>query len=85
MAGAFRIIFHYAAFNQFRRQQVIQDELDRRGHLIAEAAGGEPDFVVISELTGSRARTTVITATPQGMEAEADGLVLTRAIDAGKG
>jgi hypothetical protein len=85
MAGSMRIVFHHEAFDAYRRSPEIAAELSRRAHLVAEAAGGEPDFAVIDEVTNSRARSTVITASTAGMEAEATGQVLTKALDAGRG
>jgi hypothetical protein len=73
------------AFNAFRNQPEIQQELHRRGEQIAAAAGGAPDFVVVDSPNPTRARTVVITATPKAMEEEATRRSLTRALDAGRG
>lgn len=84
MAGSMRIDFHNEGFDEVRRDPAVEVELMTRGHAIAEAAGGEPDFLVLSEPSKSRARVVVITATPAAKIAEATDRSLTRALDAGR-
>lgn len=84
MAGSMRIEFHNEGFDELRRGAAIEAVLMASGRAIAEAAGGEPDFAVISEPSKSRARVVVITATPAAKIAEATDRSLTRALDAGR-
>lgn len=81
MAG--RIVFHYAAFNEFRSQAAIAAELHARGEAIA-AAAGEGDFKVIDSPNRTRARVIVITATEEGKQLEATDRALSKALDAGR-
>lgn len=85
MARGVRIDFDYAAFDEFRSQGEIQSALHSTGERIAEAAGGEPDFLVIDEPSSSRARVVVLTATAKAMNKEATKRSLTKALDAGRG
>lgn len=85
MAGSFKLELNIPGFNELRNSPAVLDELTKRGKSIAQAAGGEPDFAVISQNTKSRARVVVITATPKAMRAEATDRSLTRALDAGRG
>lgn len=66
------------------RSEAVRKELERRVRRMAEAAGGEPDFEVESQIGDERARASVRTATRDGREAEAEHRALTRAIDAGR-
>lgn len=66
------------------RSAEVQADLERRGRAIAAAAGGEPDFVVESQVGANRVRTSVRTATQEGRAAEAERRALTRALDAGR-
>jgi hypothetical protein len=61
----------------------IRAEVRRRAQLIANAAGGAPDFIVV-EGTTDRARATAVTATRKGKRLESEDRALTRAIDAGR-
>jgi hypothetical protein len=81
----FRLKVHNDGFNEVRTAPAIVDDLLARGHRIASAAGGEPDFVVHESSNATRARVVVVTATAKGMEAEAHDRKLTRALDAGRG
>lgn len=80
----FRLQIHPEGFNQVRRDPRIQDDLDRRAEAIAAAAGGGDDFVAHSSPTSTRARSVVVTATIDGMLAEARDRALTNALDAGR-
>jgi hypothetical protein len=66
------------------RSEAVRKELERRAQRIAEAAGGDPDFEVESQIGDNRARASVRTATQEGREAEATDRALTRALDAGR-
>lgn len=79
-----RLQFHHEGFDELRRSPGVRAELETRGRAIAEAAGGGEDFEVVSELTKSRARVVVITATEEGKRLEAEDRALTRAFDAGR-
>lgn len=86
MAGKLkRIQFHYEGFDALRKSSEVSGELARRGEAIAQAAGGDPDFVVEVGENASRARVVVITATVEGMVAEATQRTLTNALSAGRG
>lgn len=82
--GKFRLEIQPEGFNEIRKSAAIQAELHRRAEAIAAAAGGEPDFEVVDSPSPTRARVIVLTATPDGMRAEATDRVLTRAFDAGR-
>lgn len=56
-----------------------------KAHVIADAAGGEPDFEVQSRVGSARARASVVTATSAGRRAEAEERRLSQAIDAARG
>lgn len=81
----FKLQIHPEGFNEARRDARLQEELNKRGQAIADAAGGLPDFEVIDEPTPTRARVVVITATVDGMLAEMNDRALTKAFDAGRG
>lgn len=80
-----KIKFHYDGFNELRKSPGVAAELERRGKAIAQAAGGEDDFAVEVSTNGSRARVVVVTATAEGMLAEASQRALTNALSAGRG
>lgn len=84
MASKFRLQIHPEGFNEARKDPRVQGDLDRRAEAIAAAAGGGEDFVAHSSPTSTRARSVVITATVDGMLAEATDRALTRALDAGR-
>lgn len=79
---AFRLEIHNEGFAEVRKS--LQGELHAMGERIAAAAGGAPDFEVIDSPGRDRARVVVVTATPEGMLAEATDRALTRALDAGR-
>lgn len=79
-----KITYHYAAFNHVRKSAGVREALASAGHAIADAAGGEPNFVVVETENASRARVLVITATAEAMTAEATDRRLTTALNAGR-
>lgn len=83
--GISKVKFHYDGFDALRKDPAVEAELMRRGKAIADAAGGEPDFIVISDPTPSRARVVVVTATAKAMAEEASNRTLTNALSAGRG
>lgn len=86
MAGGLkRIKFHHEGFDELRKSAEVSAELEKRGHAIAQAAGGEPDFIVEVGQNKSRARVVVVTATAEAMQAEASHRALTNALTAGRG
>ena len=80
----FRLQIHPEGFNEVRKDPRVQEDLNARAEAIAAAAGGGDDFVVHPSPTSTRARTVVVTATVDGMLAEARDRALTRALDAGR-
>lgn len=80
-----KLRFHNEGFDELRKSPAVSAELARRGHAIAQAAGGEPDFAVIVTENSSRARVIVTTANIDGMVAEATDRALTNALSAGQG
>lgn len=77
--------FNYRAFDEFRSQAIIQEELHRRGEAIRQATGSPEEFKVVDSPNKSRARTIVITATFEGKKLEATDRALTQALSAGQG
>lgn len=84
-SGISKVKFHYDGFDALRKDPAVEAELLRRAQAIADAAGGEPDFLVINDPTPSRARVVVVTATDKAMHEEATNRTLTNALSAGRG
>lgn len=61
----------------------VARDMEARARRIAEAAGGAPDFVVVTGVT-DRAHASAVTGNAAGRRAEAEDRVLSRAIDAGR-
>lgn len=78
-----RIVLNSAGVRALLKSGAIQSDLAARAHAIASAAG--EGFEASSVVGATRARASVITATPAAMVAEARHRALTRAIDAGRG
>ena len=85
MAKKFRLEINVPGFNEVRRSAGVQEDLMRRAQAISAAAGPAEDFLVIDAPSKTRARVVVVTATLDGMKAEATDQRLTRALDAGRG
>jgi len=73
-----------AGARELLQSAAVQAEIQRRTDAIRDAAGGEPDFVSHVSVVGDRVMGRVVTATVEGMKAEAENRALTRAIDAGR-
>lgn len=83
MASIPVIDLNEAGVRKLLNSEVVRREMVRRAQRIAEAAGGAPDFKVLTG-TSDRAIAVAITATREGRRAEAEHRALTRAIDAGR-
>lgn len=79
-----RVKINSAGAREILRSEKVRKDLERRARRMAEAAGGEPDFEVESQVGSNRARASVRTATFEARKAEAERRALTRAIDAGR-
>lgn len=82
MAGQ-RVQLNRGNVRKLLRSEEVQANLKARADRIAAAAG--PGMEAGVTVGPNRARTSVITATPEAMLAEATDRKLTRAIDAGRG
>jgi len=78
-----RIELNSDAIDELLKSDEVQEELERRGRLIAEAAG--PGMEVEVTVGATRARASVRTGTPEAKLAEARDRALTGALDAGRG
>lgn len=81
----FKLKLEIPGFNEARRSAGVESDLLARGHAVAAAAGGEPDYVVVSRPSASRARVLVLTATNTARRDEAKHRTLTRAFNAARG
>lgn len=72
-----------AGVRKLLNSNAVRNEMIRRAQRMQEAAGGSPDFKVMTG-TSDRAIAVVITGTHKGRELEAEDRALTRAIDAGR-
>lgn len=82
MAKTAQVKLNSKAARELLRSTEVRRDLEARAKRIADAAG---DGMEASSMIGrSRARASVITATPEAMVAEATDRELTRAIDAGR-
>lgn len=79
-----RVKINSAGARAVLRSEKVRADLDRRARQVAEAAGGEPDFEVESQIGSNRARASVRTATFEARKAEAEKRALLRALDAGR-
>jgi hypothetical protein len=79
-----KIDLNDAGIREVLQSAEVQADLRRRAKAIAQAAGGEPDFVGDAEIVGDRVMGFVVTATHEGRRAEAEDRALTRALDAGR-
>jgi DUF1365 family protein len=82
MASKPRVELNKAGVKALLRSPEMQRDLRRRAEAIASAAG--PGHEVDVEVTGTRTRATVVTATHEARRGEAVDRSLTRAIDAGR-
>lgn len=88
MADSFRVIrvvMNSPAAKALLQSEPIAAELKRRADLIADAAGGAPDYEVRVSRGSARARATIITATIKGRAGEAKDRRLSNALNAGRG
>lgn len=85
-----KVTLNIAAVKALRKSPEVRADLERRARAIAARAnsqvhGGDQQNFDVNVLSGStRARASVVTATPEAMQAEATRRVLTRSIDAGR-
>lgn len=82
MAKSVRIQLNKAGVRQLARSKEMQDILNERAQLIANAAG--EGFRVTGGPSRNRARAVVVSASAKAILAERKTRALTRAIDAGK-
>lgn len=82
--ASIRIEMNHGGADELLKSPEVMAELQRRGHAIAAAAGGEPDFEVETQVGARRGRVVIRTATFAAMKAEATDRVLTAALDAGR-
>jgi hypothetical protein len=79
-----KVKLNSAGIREVLQSAEMEADLRRRAKAIAQAAGGEPDFVGDAEVVGDRVMGFVVTATDEGKRAEAETRALTRALDAGR-
>lgn len=80
-----KVQLNEAGIREMFQSPEMFEYIQRRARAIAEAAGGEPDFVSGAEVVGDRVMGWVTTASHEGRRAEAEERALTRALDAGRG
>lgn len=78
-----KVEVHKEAVSALLRGPEVRRDVEARAHRIAAAAGGAPDFEVVTGTT-DRAHASAVTASTKGRRAEAENRALTRAIDAGR-
>lgn len=83
MAGRIKIEMNPAGVREVLQSEGVRADLRRRAEAIAAAAG--EGMEADSRIGATRARASVVTATPEAMRAEAEDRALTSAIDAGRG
>lgn len=84
MAKTVKLNLIPGAVPKLLKSREVLSDLERRARQIANRAGGQPDYEVESMVGRTRARASVMTATPEAQYAEATQRTLTRAIDAGR-
>lgn len=77
-----RIVLNSRGVRALLRHPNVRADLERRARAIAAVAGDGMEATAVAGRT--RARASVITATPDAMRAEARDRRLTRSIDAGR-
>lgn len=83
MASGFRIEVNSAGIRSILQSPEVQSMLREKAERIAAAAGDGME--ASSTIGATRARASVVTATKEAREAEANDRALTSAIDAGRG
>lgn len=82
MAGSIRIVVNPEGVKALLKSQEVQNMLQQRVNKIAAAAG--PGMQASVRVGRTRARGSVITATQEAREAEANDRMLTKSLDAGR-
>lgn len=80
-----RIVMNSAGAKELLQSDEVMGLLTEKAELIQSAAGGAPDFEVLTVVGAARARATVITASSDGRQAEAENRTLSNALDAARG
>jgi hypothetical protein len=79
-----RIVLNSDGIKALLQSDEILDDMRRRAENVADAAGGQPDYVADAWVGFDRARATVHTATHQARSDEANNRTLTRSVDAAR-
>lgn len=83
--GTVRIEMNRGGAKAILQGDEVQGLLREKAEVIANAAGGSPDFEVDVRVGAARARASVFTATEDGRRAEAEDRTLSNAVDAARG
>lgn len=79
-----RIKLNSPAIRDLLKSDAIRDDLERRAEAIRDATGSPDDFQVVVKENAGRTVVFISTKGEAGRSAEAEGRVLTRALDAGR-
>lgn len=85
MSVKIRIQLNSEGIVQLLQSDGVKNDIERRANAVANAAGGEPDYIADAWVGKDRARGTVRTATHKARVDEAENRTLTRSVDAARG